>query len=231
MTASETNGVPRTTADTHAATAMALVLLLEAFDQAEREHRELAEFAVPVSILRDLGLSGDTLQALTSCGYVLQTHAKVRSSNSSSSRRKNGCADHTCFVLTPRGAGVARQLTSLCQAAGGQIQPARSPTGTPLGRGALRPQWNAELRELRLGDILVKRFSGPAQNQEAILAAFQEEGWPTRIDDPLRPSPNVSSTRRLHDTIKNLNRHQVHCLLRFRGDGTGQGIRWESLFR
>ena len=41
-------------------------------------------------------------------------------------------------------------------------------------------------RELRFGDRTLKKY--PAQrapNQTAILAAFEEEGWPSRIDDPL----------------------------------------------
>jgi hypothetical protein len=31
----------------------------------------------------------------------------------------------------------------------------------------------------------------------------------------------------LHDTIKALNRKQKVCLVRFMGDGSGEGIRWE----
>jgi hypothetical protein len=33
----------------------------------------------------------------------------------------------------------------------------------------------------------------------------------------------------LHDTITTLNRHQKHRLIRFLGDGSGQGVRWEML--
>ncbi len=74
---------------------------------------------------------------------------------------------------------------------------------------------------------IVKRFKWRAVNQEMILSAFQEEGWPVRIDDPLAPSPEVAMKRRLSDTIKCLNRKQQSKLLHFRGDGTGQGILWE----
>ncbi len=66
----------------------------------------------------------------------------------------------------------------------------------------------------------------PAANQEAILAAFQEEGWCPRIDDPLAPKLNQDSKRRLHDTINSLNRNQKHALIRFLGDGKGEGVRW-----
>jgi hypothetical protein len=50
------------------------------------------------------------------------------------------------------------------------------------------------------------------------------------IDDPLPTWPDEEEEevkRRLHDTIKNLNRTLPPGTIRFRGDGTGQGVRWE----
>ena len=89
------------------------------------------------------------------------------------------------------------------------------------------PHWDAEARELRISGHLVKRFKCKAANQETLLAAFEEEGWRRRIDDPLPPVPEQLSTRRLSDTIKRLNGHQKNALTRFRGDGTGEGVTWE----
>ncbi|MCA9075835.1 MAG: hypothetical protein KDA93_12430 [Planctomycetaceae bacterium] len=66
-------------------------------------------------------------------------------------------------------------------------------------------------------------------NQEVVLCAFEEDGWPERVDDPLPPQPDQDSKRRLADTIKCLNRKQVNKLIHFRGDGTGQGIVWERV--
>ena len=74
---------------------------------------------------------------------------------------------------------------------------------------------------------VIKRYRVPAPNQELILSAFQEEGWVPRIDDPLAPQLNQDSKRRLHDTINSLNRNQKQSLIRFLGDGKGEGIRWE----
>ena len=76
---------------------------------------------------------------------------------------------------------------------------------------------------------IVKRFPRAARNQEIVLCAFEEEGWPYRIDDPLPPSGNVDPKRRLHDTIKWLNRDHEAQVLAFMGDGTGEGVRWRSL--
>jgi hypothetical protein len=76
---------------------------------------------------------------------------------------------------------------------------------------------------------IVKRFRWRAVNQEKILSAFEDDGWPPRIDDPLVPSPQIVSKRRLGDAIKCLNRRQANALLRFGGDGTGEGIIWEAV--
>lgn len=96
---------------------------------------------------------------------------------------------------------------------------------TPRRRADL-PYWNADRGELTYCGHLVKHFDQKAKNQKAILAAFQEEGWPERIDDPL-PQDAVDAKERLHDAIKNLNRHQAAPLIHFRGDSTGEGVLWE----
>ena len=89
------------------------------------------------------------------------------------------------------------------------------------------PRWDGSRHELRWGRSLVKVFKSPSSNQETMLMAFEEEGWPPRIDDPLSPHPHVDPKQRLHDAIKGLNRNQKNRLIRFMGDGTGEGIRWE----
>ena len=67
------------------------------------------------------------------------------------------------------------------------------------------PYWCSEKRELVLAGRLVKRFRVPSPNQETVLAAFQEEAWPIRIDDPLPVHSDIVQKRRLQDTIKSLN--------------------------
>jgi hypothetical protein len=89
------------------------------------------------------------------------------------------------------------------------------------------PQWDASYRELRVGQFVIKEYRIPSPNQEAILVAFQEEGWPHHIDDPLPQLDDIEPKCRLHDTIKRLNRHHKYRLIRFRGDGTGEGVCWE----
>ncbi len=91
-----------------------------------------------------------------------------------------------------------------------------------------RPYYDSERRELWWGGKLVKRFSQQAANQHLILCAFQEQGWPPRIDDPLSPRGHgTDPKRRLNGAIYRLNLNQLNRLIRFRGDGTGEGILWE----
>lgn len=90
------------------------------------------------------------------------------------------------------------------------------------------PTWDVDRHELSFSGYLVKRFKHKSRNQETILAAFQEEGWPSAIPDPLPQNGDTDPKRRLNDTIKGLNHHQENELIRFRGDGTGEGVIWES---
>ncbi|MBU4400999.1 MAG: hypothetical protein KKE86_16920, partial [Planctomycetes bacterium] len=66
------------------------------------------------------------------------------------------------------------------------------------------PSWNKDRRELTFRDTIIKRVRSifVAKNVVRVLDAFQEDGWPNRIDDPLDPSKNQ---QRLHETIKRLN--------------------------
>lgn len=89
------------------------------------------------------------------------------------------------------------------------------------------PSYNPETGRLVVGERIVKWFRTPAPNQRAVLAAFEEEGWPERINDPLVPAPEIAIKERLGDTIRSLNRNQLEPLIRFRGDGTGKGVLWE----
>jgi hypothetical protein len=61
-----------------------------------------------------------------------------------------------------------------------------------------------------------------------ILDAFEEEGWPDHIDEPLPPLDGGRESDRLRKEVYALNRRLTNPLLRFSMDGTGQGIRWAA---
>lgn len=89
---------------------------------------------------------------------------------------------------------------------------------------AQRPRWDRDTGKLHYGGKLARQVQNPgrATNIVAILDAFEEQGWPARIDDPL---PDGGDKQRLREAIRTLN--QGLSRLRFRADGTGSGICWE----
>ena len=87
------------------------------------------------------------------------------------------------------------------------------------------PHWDEDTRTLWYGQQRVKRYQTHAENQIAIIRELESLGWPSRIDDPLPPVFQKPPKLRLNETIKRLNHGQK--LIRFRGDGTGEGVLWE----
>ncbi|MGO9110091.1 MAG: hypothetical protein ACLP9L_12735 [Thermoguttaceae bacterium] len=93
----------------------------------------------------------------------------------------------------------------------------------------LKPAWEARCRELRVGELLVKKFRVPAGNQELVLSAFEEEGWPAYIDDPLPMKSEIAPKQRMHNVITRLNGSQLALILHFHGNGNGNAIGWQLL--
>ncbi len=105
--------------------------------------------------------------------------------------------------------------------------PPPEPQGTEAPAAApLTPRWDGETRTLYYGDTVCKVFRQKPGNQEIILRTFQDDGWPSRVDDPLTGKENVDPRQRLNDAARGLNRSQATKCLRFRCDGN-QGIFWE----
>jgi hypothetical protein len=207
---------------------LGLTLLLEAAKSAQELQRDVWDFAVEIHNLRSAGLTHTDLRWLVCNGYVEQAIEDTRPQAAQRTfrpARNLMLCKRSCFVLTPAGAALARGEGLAPRKRGTPAQ--ASPPSEPRAAQPKIPRWDAARRELRWGAKLVKRFREPALNQELILAAFEEEGWPPRLDDPLPSSGETEPKERLHDTIKRLNRHQVNRLLRFRGDGSGTGILWE----
>lgn len=85
------------------------------------------------------------------------------------------------------------------------------------------PHWDHDRGELHFQGQIVRRVRGAvvAANLVAILDAFETEGWPTRIDDPL---PGGRDSQRLREAVRTLNVGLTGIV--FRSDGSGQGILW-----
>jgi hypothetical protein len=215
----------------------ALQLLADAAACAQDVGAEMWQFAVELSALRRAGLTANECRWLVAKG--LARHAREITALDADRRvfqnySNLALSKRTCFVIAERGQAYANAL--LRQTPRRRSTDTRESTAINRRRasaesnghsGTLTPTWDSDRQQLRVGRVIVKEFKVPAANQEAILAAFQEEGWVPRIDDPLAPQLNQDSKRRLHDTINSLNRNQKHQLIRFLGDGKGEGIRWE----
>jgi hypothetical protein len=210
---------------------MGVAILLQAHGYASKLGRETWEFAIEIQILRAAGLTHSDLRWLRCKGYV--DHAIEITSRDDRRRVFQPSANlsfnkRTCFVLTPDGVQFACSIH--CRPEGDEEpdstgeRPSRE--GGTLGRV---PVWDRDRQTLHLGDVLVKHFKTAAPNQEAILSAFEEDGWPPRIDDPIPPLPGQDPKARLHDTINALNRNQKRRLIHFLGDGRGQGVLWELI--
>ena len=222
--------IPSRLADRASTIARGLSLLAEARDYAAFLHREIWDFAVELASLQAVGLTNSEIRCLVCMGYVKHNRERVDSTTDGTRRFcQEGlltfCSE-SCFVLVEEGAAAFETWISRADAT-----PAPNgqdlPTDAAMPTRPLTPIWDGERQELRVGMRLVKQFKLPSPNQEIILSCFQEEGWPARIDDPLPPVADILPKRRLHDTIKSLNRSQKCQLIRFSGDGSGEGVRWE----
>ncbi|WP_082838914.1 hypothetical protein [Gemmata sp. SH-PL17] len=123
------------------------------------------------------------------------------------------------FVLTERGRRFARAFDGHEQETGPFLGP--EVESVPV------PHWDESTRQLNWRGRVVKRFRTPANNQERILAVFEEEKWTLRIDDPLVGGAR-DPVERLHDAIRRLNGNQLDGRIYFSRDGTGKGICWRG---
>lgn len=222
--------------------AAAALLLLKAWHFADKEGRAAWDFAVELDDLVGLGLSRADLRRLI-CRGLLE-HAEELAGGAESDRvfQSTGrlqLSQRSCFILTAAGRDAAIHLTceGLSHArdaeVGGGTEPLphRNSTASEAcaERGpATKPDWNQDRRELTFRGLIVKSYLVPSPNQEHILNAFQEEGWPEFIHDPLPPAGEMEPHRRLQATIKSLNRRQTNNLIRFRGNG-GDRVFWEEV--
>jgi hypothetical protein len=207
---------------------------LKALEYADELQTTSWDFAVELLTLRRLRVTNNDLRWLVSKGFI--EHAIETTLIDDSKRRFKPSwglkfRKQSCFVLTAEGAAFGRSIwrcehngTDANEPAGGELL---SMSPSIRERKSLTPTWDRERQELRVGSAVVKRFRVPAISQETVLAAFEEESWPPRIDDPLPQRQDQAPKRRLQETIKSLNRNQKIPLIRFLGDGSAQGVLWK----
>ena len=205
----------------------ALAQLMKARDYARDVQCDPWEFAVEIGRLLNLGATTSDLRWLVKKEYI--EHACEVTQPGDATRRFQprpnlAFTKESCFLLADT-ASLGLEIP----AAGPEA--AESPAVVPLAppQPARLPRWDADDRILYVGPLVVKEYRVRSPNQEAVLSAFQEEQWPHYIDDPLSPVADQSPKQRLRDTVKRLNENQKNRLIRFRGDGTGERVRWELI--
>lgn len=202
----------------------ALACLAQARRYAESLSLTVWDFAVEFETLLRLDVSANDLRWCVAAGLV--DHANETTATDGQRRSfvdatSLSFGSRTCFALSPTGVRMA-----------GAFEPVEEDAELPAPAAVdrqptVKPVWDAERRQLSVDGVVVKHFKLPSPNQVTILSTFQEDGWPYHIDDPLPACPTVSPKERLRYTIKSLNKYQKHRLIRFCGDGRGEGICWE----
>ena len=216
----------------------ALSVLDEARDYARSLGMSPWEFAIEITTLRRLRLSASDFRWMVARGLVEHatelTHLRDCARSFRDSDR-NVFSQRSCFVLTAAGASLIGSSSCTTLPTSGE-SPEAADELTPQAESALLPRessrgrtptWDRDRQELRVGNIVVKRFTIPAFGPEVLLAAFEEKQWPRRIDDPLPARDDSSHASRLQEAINALNRRQIRQLVRFVCDGNGQGVQWE----
>jgi hypothetical protein len=219
-------------------------LLRQARYLAENANCDVWDFAVELDELRRIGVTVAELRWLLIRGFVRQAWELTPEKNGR--RRFDDAAPLTvransCFVMTDAGLIVARSLAErettsqrdsrkLSSAAESDARPTATVPARPTGAViAPWPFYDVIRNEFFIGQQIVKRFRSPAPNQQGVLTAFQALSWPDRIEDPLPATDEVCPRRRLSETIRALNRHQLQFVIRFCGDGSGRGVLWERV--
>jgi hypothetical protein len=180
----------------------ALRALREARVAAAEHKHDPWEFALSLPALRQAGAGETDIRRLIAAGLIEHAHEQPPTDRRAFLKPATLALSSTsCFVATPAGVQVVESHVD-------------------------RPRWDGQRRELWYGGRLLKRYRAPAQLQEPIVAAFEEDGWPPRIDDPLPQVPGQDPQARLHDAVHRLNLWQRALV--FRRDGTGEGITWET---
>lgn len=199
----------------------ALIRLVHAHRNAPASKEKTECAGVPQSLLRDTGLNPRDLEWLLEQGYIEQTRGAIRSGTPSlrACRRKGAPrAEEPSFRPTDRTVVLVRNLV---QELGSRLQDREHVTHRPI-----KPTWNPHHRELWYGTVLVKRFRKAGPNQQRILDAFEEDGWPSRIDNPLCGNSELGARERLRQALGRLNRSLKRPVIHFWSDGTGRGLCW-----
>jgi hypothetical protein len=204
-----------------------LLYLLEAHETSSELAQPVWNFACQLTCLLQSGITESDLRWLLHEGlgeHRTETRPSetLRTFDASTSPIRFQPA--SCFLLSESGIALARNLRDV--SAGERTGRGGPELRLDQAHAEIRPHYDSARRVLSVGSRVVKEFRVPAHNQELILSAFEEEGWPPHVDDPLPPNSGMDDAKRLQHAIYRLNLRQANRLIRFEGNGKGTGIKW-----
>lgn len=208
-----------------------LGLLLDAATCAADAGQMPWTFAVELDELRQRGIDNVWLRWLIVSDFVAHSHETFASTSDErqfENRGRLNLTEASCFILTPAGVRFAQELL---------IQPNHEATSRLAGRmkgpdrrhDEVVPHWDPGKRQLEFRGRVIKAFVRAAWNQEAILTAFEEEGWPQQVDDPIPPAGGRNQRARLRACIQSLNRQAAPPAIEFGCEPNGAAICWRPV--
>jgi len=210
----------------------ALLHFLEAYDESAGLD-DARQFALELPGLRKAGIHDSILRGLVRRGLLKHAQETTRPGAARRSMRPTAnlhFTEQSCFMLTEAGVEAARKPSTVGTASAAP-RPSEPVDRAPAAKLPSFVKCDDGRRELRWGEEVAKVFRTYAGEQECILNKFEEEGWKTRIDNPLELRAGRNPKKHLRDVIFRLNRHQVKPLICFYSDGNGTGVRWERTQR
>jgi len=207
---------------------VAYMQLLVARWAAMDSHGDPRHSTIPLEAFRARGIEDSILLWMFYQAHVEHLQADQSAANCPSEPQPaQGLrfGDTSAFCLTEEGESFAERFLDavLVPAQESTFRAARD----MVFLGPLLPHYDKDERVLHWGRHVLKCFRQPSVNQELVLRAAQEQGWPVWFDDPLPRASGTNPKTRLHDTTKDLNRRQAESLIHFKGDGSGRRIGWE----
>jgi hypothetical protein len=182
-----------------------LLLLSEALAAAREAKMDRWQFALELSVFMQGAIDFTALRELLcdrAIEHGIETTKLAARKRTFSRLRSLAIPPGSCFVLCDQ-----------------------TPISMSTTNSAEVPVWDANARTLTYRNEIIKRFRVPAKSQERVLAAFQSQGWPEYIENPLNIDAK-GSKHGLHNTINSLNRHRQCAAIQFVGNGNGTHIGW-----
>jgi hypothetical protein len=174
------------------------------------------EFALSLDELQKASLTVTNLRYLVHEGYVEHRVCHAGPGERDGNNRpthKLHFDPESRFLLTASGVALAQRL-------GAAKEP--DPDGPA-------PTWDRDGGQLLLGGVLIKRFRCKAQSQYAVLDAFQKQGWPAEVANPLSGLGYRSAEERIKDAVGKLNTGQSGARIRFHLLQQGRRVSWDRL--